>query len=955
MKNWILRFMAAVFVTAANFYGDGSGTAAASSGFCLSQVVEDSVCLPATPSLCESRGLLFHTTSTRVACVAASDSFCRRFRDGGVANAAGDDCVAPSESSCQSRGQVLNPAGTGCADATAEVCAAKGLIVGEGGCAPDPSLPPSVKITTATPGLLTVLVSLPPPAEDDGTNYHGDGEFNFSYALSLMKADAAYRRGYFGQGVTIAVLGRGVNTENSDIAPNLLPGYNFVEGGTDVEYDGLAGNAAILAAGARGNGESQGIAPQASVLPLVVVSSLGYVSEPHDAYTFAVSAGAHIIQNSFDEERRGWNGALHGDRRITLAADGGNVPTRISAPLWRPLLDRLPAAEKAFYMERYARIAEIAEGEDVVFVLTGRDNRGLDVCADSECPSRGIDEIVEGFVSDEVGDFATLGINYGDAGGYAVAPHYNPKLLGKWLVVGGYVGQDAQSAAEFGGCGDVKFWCLTAPGVEITMSRTVFPGFPPFPPIVSYDSDSGPLYASSYAAGALAVLKSRLPDMPMKVIQALLLASATDLGEPGVDDVYGWGLINLENAATMQGLMSFVAAPVAPSDSPQLSPPSSSPLAEMQIALSPALSHIQGRLAQVSMAASAVRGAYYNAPLAGAVHTRDAEATVAVGRAAAEMARAFSGSGASGADGIFADFNGTAGRFEAAGAAWSPAGLATLRMRHRFCAECAPSIWEGWHSAEIREDWAAAPFFSSRSGASQFQLDGKRWSSFVGAGGKIDGGGVKYTQFGVRWRGDVGGRLHIAAEGSRTDEADTFLGSDFGALGRTSARTYQGRLRLSGRLSARWRGFASYERAASRADIREGGFLADISGVRARGWSLGLAGEIRGGDALRLFVRQKTALRGGRAILRHARADGSFMESFYAGTPDFAGDSSPQTLRAAQTILDLSDDAPLILAAGYEFRPRLLPGDWRAVLGLEHYRRGDIRKSAASFWLATDF
>ena len=61
-------------------------------------------------------------------------------------------------------------------------------------------------------------------------------------------------------------------------------------------------------------------------------------------------------------------------------------------------------------------------------------------------------------------------------------------------------------------------------------------------------------------SGALAVLKSRFPDMPMEVVQAILLVSADPVGtrqdnreEP--DPVYGWGRLNLGNAVIQQDMV----------------------------------------------------------------------------------------------------------------------------------------------------------------------------------------------------------------------------------------------------------------------------------------------------------------------------------------------------------------------------------------------------------------
>ena len=69
---------------------------------------------------------------------------------------------------------------------------------------------------------------------------------------------------------------------------------------------------------------------------------------------------------------------------------------------------------------------------------------------------------------------------------------------------------------------------------------------------------SGTDVAAGHVSGALAVLKSRLPNMPMSVILAILFETATDLGASGVDSVYGHGLVNLSAAVTLQGNISLI-------------------------------------------------------------------------------------------------------------------------------------------------------------------------------------------------------------------------------------------------------------------------------------------------------------------------------------------------------------------------------------------------------------
>ncbi len=67
---------------------------------------------------------------------------------------------------------------------------------------------------------------------------------------------------------------------------------------------------------------------------------------------------------------------------------------------------------------------------------------------------------------------------------------------------------------------------------------------------------AGTSMATPHVAGAAALVKQAFPYFSAYHLQQTLLTTATDIGEPGVDDVYGWGLLNVGKA--VRGPARFV-------------------------------------------------------------------------------------------------------------------------------------------------------------------------------------------------------------------------------------------------------------------------------------------------------------------------------------------------------------------------------------------------------------
>lgn len=90
---------------------------------------------------------------------------------------------------------------------------------------------------------------------------------------------------------------------------------------------------------------------------------------------------------------------------------------------------------------------------------------------------------------------------------------------------------------------------ITAPGYRILSTTPTYPtpmsqqGMSPY-----YDTMSGTSMAAPYAAGLAALIYSQHPDWTPDQVEARMRESADDLGQPGRDDTYGSGRINVQRA-----------------------------------------------------------------------------------------------------------------------------------------------------------------------------------------------------------------------------------------------------------------------------------------------------------------------------------------------------------------------------------------------------------------------
>ncbi|GJE27928.1 S8 family serine peptidase [Methylobacterium organophilum] len=321
-------------------------------------------------------------------------------------------------------------------------------------------------------------------------------EYFASHALAQVNAAEAYALGFTGKGVLIGIADTGLDSRHSEFLGRVLPGYNFLTNRT-------------LEPGTNSD------------------------VTPHGTHVTGIAAAAR--------DGKG----MHG-----VAFEAQIVPAKLGAFGGLDLYASTPWPFLA------------SQGVSVINASYRIGGEPSPLAPDVTNVTR--NEVVTQFpkVLEGARGLAEAGILMVVANGNAALPnpdplpalpHLFPELKDNWLAVGAV---DANNViADFSNrCGVARDWCLVAPGVGI---YSTLPSLRSSPTQMRYGLDEGTSMAAPVVTGAAAVLKQAFPWFSAYELQQTLLTTATDLGAPGVDDIYGWGLLNLGKA--VRGPAQFVA------------------------------------------------------------------------------------------------------------------------------------------------------------------------------------------------------------------------------------------------------------------------------------------------------------------------------------------------------------------------------------------------------------
>jgi len=408
----------------------------------------------------------------------------------------------------------------------------------------------------------------------DAASWRSD-EFNESWGLRAIGADYAYARGLSGAGLQVGVYDSGTDLRHPEFAGKPHYSVNMADpgcAGETVLYKGC-----FFTEGDRSTVNTFAPLPPEALSALEEAIANGDLTQEEvDNYLKNVGArydshGTFVAANVLaNRDGSGTHGVAYAANVSTLRRfsntyqDGPGFTPYLVNPVTPETVD----AAYALLQEQNVRVVNHSWGS----LSTPINEAELDLELSRIQNYRTLTPIANGAVKYGMlqvwGAGNTLTLNESPqsapiAGVHASLPRAIAELERYWLSVVN-VNQALTLSDRSNRCGFSKDWCLAAPGTDIT-SASVSGAISTE---THYDEDgeadgfkvtgekaefgyrtaSGTSFAAPHVTGGLALLMERFPYLDNPQIRDVLLTTATDLGDPGVDDVYGWGLVDLKKA-----------------------------------------------------------------------------------------------------------------------------------------------------------------------------------------------------------------------------------------------------------------------------------------------------------------------------------------------------------------------------------------------------------------------
>ncbi len=359
---------------------------------------------------------------------------------------------------------------------------------------------------------------------DSQANIYRTSEYNSQWGLESIHAAEAYAvlakndKAIAGDNIKIAITDSGVEASHIEIANNLdvANSYNYYANSHDFsDSDGHGTHVASIAAGVKDERNMHGVAYNANIVASDIVNENYTEIDYAEAITGAASIDDVKIINaswSYSNPSGSFYTSYNGTPSGTNSRDNA-----IIAGL------------------------NIAKEKDILVIAAA----GNDADNDGDGQLEGQDPNYLRFLKPTK---PALFANNNTLEGYIIAvgaiKEYDIAQKDPLIQIADYSNI----------CGITHDYCLMAPGTRIlgavsNININDVDGIEN----QKYADFTGSSMASAHVSGAAAVLRAAWPHLTAPQTGQLLLSTATDLGESGVDDIYGHGLLNLYAAVQAQG------------------------------------------------------------------------------------------------------------------------------------------------------------------------------------------------------------------------------------------------------------------------------------------------------------------------------------------------------------------------------------------------------------------
>lgn len=434
---------------------------------------------------------------------------------------------------------------------------------------------PSLLAAAVIAGLLSVAAPARAQTAESGRIGNPESwrteEFNADWGLGAIGAEYAYARGLSGRGVRLGLFDSGSALAHPEFGGRDLHSIALSNDPNCADTTVVAGDGACGAT--RGDrpgysyyGLGAGVPPALAQRLIARGLPYGFVYEDHGTHV-AGTIGAN-------RDGTGMHGVAFGAGIAAATVFGDTYeewrldPDGYYRP--RPLYRTDPDDPATASMFRQMR----EQGVRVVNHSWGPTRRNADVAeldAHYAATGAGYQVFAEPYQggegttpSDIIQVWAAGNQDGGVAAIPASLPRWRPEIEPYWLSVvnvmpndGTYVVNDGSSL-----CGPSRNWCVAAPGTDI--GSTIIGGqidgriertdtqlrflIDREHPEYGYGPKTGTSMAAPHVTGSLGLLFERFPYLSSAQVRDVLLTTATDLGAPGIDDIYGWGMIDLRKA-----------------------------------------------------------------------------------------------------------------------------------------------------------------------------------------------------------------------------------------------------------------------------------------------------------------------------------------------------------------------------------------------------------------------